>query len=451
MSDVFISYARPDRPKARILAEAFGRQNWLVFWDPQIPPGKMFDEVIEKELESAKCVVVLWSRKSVSSRWVLDEASEGAARSILIPALIEDVRIPLGFRRIQTVRLVEWEGSSNDPEYNSLLQAVAGLLGETVKPEAEEGSAAKAPAAKRSVKRPRKVSTKSKTEAGEAKLRLRLVDVYGQKIDDNVDISLKHTVASHSIRLRNINASKLITITNLYGGRYNIDIKPVRYHSVTRSLVLDNRGITNETFVLPVNRERVSAVEFPGFDTLARDLKQVLERSKIEELEEMSGESLYASLDDIRKAGLLNLYARMRATVFQDGKNAFSYVDSLRHLRQDSLLAVARTSLRKETQGAVSYRLFHTTPATLHIPPAGYSPLGSFKTLENYGNLQLTFFGKPRGRVMMMDARIDDAQGIQHVFQAVDHNSSLGQSHPYDIHEILVEYQKIDPGFRLVV
>lgn len=450
MSDVFLSYARPDRPSAEILAEAFRRQGWFVFWDPQIPPGKVFAEVIEKELEGAKCVVVLWSKKSVSSNWVLDEASEGAARSILIPALIEDVKIPLGFRRIQAVRLVGWQGSSDDSEYNRLLQAVAGLLGVTVKPEAEV-EAAKPPAPVPSVKTRRKGSTKAKTDAGEAKLRLRLVDVYGHKIDDNVDISLKHTVASHSSRLKHINAAKPITITNLFGGRYNIHIKPARYHSVTRSLVLGNRGITNETFVLPVNRDRVRKVEFPGFHLLARDLKQVLERSKIEDLKEMGGESLYAVLDDTRKAGLLNLYARMRATVFQDGKNAFSYVDSLKLLREDSLLAVVRRSLRRATEGAVSYRLFHATPATLHTPPAGYSGLGSFKTLENYGNLQLTFFGKPKARVMIMDARIDDGQGIQHVFQAVDHSSSNGHSHPYDVHEILLEFQKIDPGFRLLV
>jgi hypothetical protein len=62
-------------------------------------------------------------------------------------------------------------------------------------------------------------------------------------------------------------------------------------------------------------------------------------------LQEPRGESLYGSLDDIRKAGLLNLYAKMRATVFQGGGNAFSYVDSLTLVLGDRLLATVHKSL----------------------------------------------------------------------------------------------------------
>jgi len=45
--------------------------------DRIIPPGITFDDVIEQNLDAAKCVIVLWSRESVKSKWVKTEASEG--------------------------------------------------------------------------------------------------------------------------------------------------------------------------------------------------------------------------------------------------------------------------------------------------------------------------------------------------------------------------------------
>jgi hypothetical protein len=62
MSDIFISYARADKERAELLAEVFSRQGWSVWWDREIPPGKSFDETIETALNSARCVIVLWSK-----------------------------------------------------------------------------------------------------------------------------------------------------------------------------------------------------------------------------------------------------------------------------------------------------------------------------------------------------------------------------------------------------
>ena len=128
MPDIFISYASEDRTRAKLLAEVVGRRDWSVWWDRKIPPGKNFDEVINHALDTAKCVIVLWSRHSVKSDWVKEEAEEGARRGILIPVLIEDVEIPLGFRRRQTARLSEWRGDADDPEFLNLTDAVAAIL-----------------------------------------------------------------------------------------------------------------------------------------------------------------------------------------------------------------------------------------------------------------------------------------------------------------------------------
>ena len=103
MAEIFISYAREDRQHAEQLSRVLEALGWSVWWDRIIPAGRPFDEVIEEAIEAAKCIIVLWTEKSVRSDWVRTEATEGVARGILIPILLEDVRIPLAFRRIQAI------------------------------------------------------------------------------------------------------------------------------------------------------------------------------------------------------------------------------------------------------------------------------------------------------------------------------------------------------------
>jgi hypothetical protein len=128
MSDIFISYSSADRHKAKLLADVLLARGWAVWWDRTIPPGKTFDEVIEEALDSAKCIIVLWTKTSTSSNWVKAEAGEGLRRQILVPVLLEDVRIPLEFRRIQAADLSGWQGELSGQELDKLLIVVQRLL-----------------------------------------------------------------------------------------------------------------------------------------------------------------------------------------------------------------------------------------------------------------------------------------------------------------------------------
>jgi hypothetical protein len=128
MSDIFLSYARKNRAHADRLASALKAEGWSVWWDCSIPAGKTFDEVIERELDGASCVIVLWTTESIGNPWVRSEAEEGAARGILVPVLVEDVRIPLAFRRIQAASLIGWNGQRTSPQYLRLVDDIAALL-----------------------------------------------------------------------------------------------------------------------------------------------------------------------------------------------------------------------------------------------------------------------------------------------------------------------------------
>jgi formylglycine-generating enzyme required for sulfatase activity len=129
MSDIFISYASEDRPRARTIAQALETEGWSVWWDRNIPAGKRFAQVIQEEIGKARCVVVLWSGISVTKDWVIEEASEGKKRQILVPVLVERVDLPWGFRLVQAADLSDWRGEPAHAMFRQLCQDISGLLG----------------------------------------------------------------------------------------------------------------------------------------------------------------------------------------------------------------------------------------------------------------------------------------------------------------------------------
>jgi tetratricopeptide (TPR) repeat protein len=105
MSDVFVSYASADRERVIPIVQAIERRGWTVWWDRKIGAGNAFDREIEKALDEARCIIVVWSEASIESDWVRNEATEGLERGILIPVLLDAIRPPLAFRRTQTIDL----------------------------------------------------------------------------------------------------------------------------------------------------------------------------------------------------------------------------------------------------------------------------------------------------------------------------------------------------------
>lgn len=124
MADVFISYASEDRERAHKLASSLEARGWTVWWDRKLIVGQSYDQVIEQELEIAKSVVVLWSKDAITSEWVKNEAAVGAERDVLVPARIEDIKLPLEFRRRQTADLVNWSG---DPAHHGFMALCDGI------------------------------------------------------------------------------------------------------------------------------------------------------------------------------------------------------------------------------------------------------------------------------------------------------------------------------------
>lgn len=104
---LFISYARTDHALVSRLADALTRGGFEVWWDAALEGGHHFAAEIERELRQADAIIVVWTEASVSSHWVLDEASVGRDRNCLIPVRFDDTVAPLGFRQLQLIDLDE--------------------------------------------------------------------------------------------------------------------------------------------------------------------------------------------------------------------------------------------------------------------------------------------------------------------------------------------------------
>ena len=127
--DIFLSYASADTERAEDIAHILEQKGLSVWWDRNIPPGKTWDQVLGEALRTARCVVVLWTKNSIDSDWVKDEAARGRQRGVLVPAMLEDVEIPLGFGRIEAADLRGWGNDPSHPEFVNFLSAIQTLVG----------------------------------------------------------------------------------------------------------------------------------------------------------------------------------------------------------------------------------------------------------------------------------------------------------------------------------
>lgn len=128
--DVFISYSRDDRAAAKYFAETLVEEGFSVWWDAALHSGESFDQVIERELRSAAAVIVLWSPRSVDSRWVRAEATLADRQGKLVPITIENCERPIIFELTHTNDLSDWVGDKSDPRWKGLVNDVARLVGE---------------------------------------------------------------------------------------------------------------------------------------------------------------------------------------------------------------------------------------------------------------------------------------------------------------------------------
>ena len=126
MADVFISYAREDRKRVEQIHALLEAERVSSWFDVEISAGERFADRTAKELASAKAVVVIWSKHSLKSDWVADEAGEARDTGRLAPISLDGSVPPLGFRQFQCVDFSGWTGR-RDRAFEELLAAIRKL------------------------------------------------------------------------------------------------------------------------------------------------------------------------------------------------------------------------------------------------------------------------------------------------------------------------------------
>ena len=174
---------------------------------------------------------------------------------------------------------------------------------------------------------------KSNGPARQGQLRLELVDVYGTRLNQNVDVLLSHQQLSDRRIVRGIRSSSRILIRDLHAapqGLYRVEVDPPAYLPISQFVNLNASGLTDLKLTFPVDTRKIERVEFPSFTDLAEPVQQLLKRSSaVLAFEGMNGAALFSALDDIRKAGFLNIAAKAHSALLANGKTVFPLVQQL--------------------------------------------------------------------------------------------------------------------------
>jgi TolB-like protein len=128
LADVFISYARSDQAAAARLARGLQAAGFEVWWDAELPAHRAYSEVIERNLDQAKAVVVLWSKAAAASQWVRAEADFARNAGKLVQGSADATIPPMPFNQIQCADLKGWRGNAKHGGWSKLQASVAALV-----------------------------------------------------------------------------------------------------------------------------------------------------------------------------------------------------------------------------------------------------------------------------------------------------------------------------------
>jgi hypothetical protein len=281
-------------------------------------------------------------------------------------------------------------------------------------------------------------------------LTLTVQNALREPLPDRYDLEVKGVRTLQSfVRRTNLDGAVPVTIRNLPSSEpLIVQVFPVRHRPVGAPAPF----LTNDaelTLNAPLHPDRAS-VGMPEWKDLDATLKRVLTRSVVEGADaQTKGKKLYDALDDLLKAGLLNLFTKMSNTGLAAGLTAWDFVTDLYRIRPDRIFANVEINFRDAVKTAERAEIFKEAPDNQHTPPDGYERAGSFKSRDRTGNLQLTFFSKIGALEFKVDADIDDANGLGHALQVLDHWITDSETHPYDIHQILSFDQRLALPYTL--
>ena len=133
-TDIFVSYSRGDQSEVLPIIHLLEQAGYNVWWDGLLEAGSVFLHTTEQALEEASAILVVWTKTSVNSNWVRDEATSGRDRGRLVPITTDGSVPPLGFRQFQVIDFSKWRGQADVPEFQNVLNAIGSLMNKSPAP-----------------------------------------------------------------------------------------------------------------------------------------------------------------------------------------------------------------------------------------------------------------------------------------------------------------------------
>lgn len=255
-------------------------------------------------------------------------------------------------------------------------------------------------------------------------LALTLTDVNGQLLKQFADVRLTHTSGKVSQVRAHAGRVNIGPLSDGPSETYEYQIRTKSYYPVGGFATVPSKGL-ELTLCLPIKATKVRSVTFPNHSSLPAEHRRLIDVAT------------YAGLEDVERAGLLNILAKCNQ------ERVLHHVLRIDKIKGDRLFCIVSPELLNAVH---SSDRFIGASGALHEAPTGYKRIASFKSKDPYGNLQITAFaGKDD---WLADIDIDDAAGLKHIYQVV-RNTIHGATHPYNIHQILVGYQKLNPLYLL--
>jgi hypothetical protein len=294
------------------------------------------------------------------------------------------------------------------------------------------------------------------SDINRADVTVNLRDVFGQTITDEVEITFyNQKVQSLNIRF-NVKfkgtPAVLPGVPAFPTGLAEVFIKPkkYRYKSIFINVVGGEQNSINEDLFVDPDKARPTLMDFDDLKSklYGTDLLRILEKSGIKKAK-------WDALDKKNRATVLNLSAKMFNDKLKNGDALISNVDSIVEKMLDKnhrerIYAIANGNLL----GALRKfpEQFRSVSGSLHKffdDWVAVSQQNSFKSKNDAGNIQFTFATNAAGG-SLADIDLDDHTGIKHAADVLRHKITGANTNPYDLHQVLVYFQGIDPGYRLL-
>lgn len=294
------------------------------------------------------------------------------------------------------------------------------------------------------------------SDINRADVTVTLRDAYGQPVTDEVELRFYNQHASSLSQLFTVKfkgtPATLKDVPAFPTGRAEVFIKPKRYRykSIFINVFPGQPNLVDEDLLLDPAAARPRGIDYQEIAAkpYGAELIRILDASKIKAAE-------WNGFDKRQRAGLLNICAKLHRETTKTKQSLIElvarfdrrWIDPQKPERvyadvSDKLLAAVRAYPDK----------FGKVSGVMHKFPPGWTPVGkddSYKTRDKAGNLQMTF-AQDAANNLLADIDLDDHAGIKHAADVLKHKITGKNTDPYDIHQILIYFQKLDPGYTLI-